>query len=363
MSQIQSKLIVGKQESITDELLLLNPHQTPTLSLIGFSDSVSDTKHSWFEDEMVSFETKATAIATIAATKVVVADPSIFRIGDVIKAGEELLYVSAVDLVAKELTVARGYAGTTAAEIKADAKVELQFAEGIEGAKAREARYKARKREDNFTQIFDDSIDISNSALASSHIGIDDLYEYEKQKKQLELALKVEKAVINGKKYENGSVRQMAGLRDFIKTNVADAAGSAVSLEKITNELEKIYTAGGMASGSDYVIMVGAKQKRAISTFGAAAVDIAREDQKRGTVANVLVTDFGEFPVALNNNVAPDELFIVDLNRIAIKPLRGRDFKHEYLGKVGDSVQGTIVGEFTLELHQEKAHARLKGLA
>lgn len=362
MAQIQSKLIVGKQESITDELLLLNPHQTPTLSLIGFGESVSDTKHSWFEDEMVSFETKATAIATIAATEVVVSDPSIFRAGDVIKSGEELLYVSAVDLVAKKLTVARGYAGTIAAEIKADAKVELQFAEGIEGAKARDARYKARKREDNYTQIFDDSIDISNSALASSHIGIDDLYEYEKQKKQLELALKVEKAVINGKKYENGSVRQMAGLRDFIKTNVTDVAG-AVTLEKITNELEKIYTAGGMASGSDYVIMVGAKQKRNISKFGDAAVDIAREDQKRGTVANVLVTDFGEFPVALNNNVAPDELFIVDLNRIAIKPLRGRDFKHEYLGKVGDSVQGTIVGEFTLELHQEKAHARLKGLA
>lgn len=362
MAQIQSQLIVGKVESLTDELLMLNPHQTPLLSLIGFSEDVQDTSHSWLEDEMTAFESKASATALVGATELAVVDASPFRAGDVIKVGEELLYVSAVDTVAKKLTVARGYAGTTASGISLDAKVELQFAEGVEGAKAREARYKARKRESNLTQIFDDTIDISGSAMAASNEGIEDLYEYEKQKKQLELALKLEKAAINGKKYENGSVRQMAGLRDFIKTNVTDVAG-AVTLEKITNELEKIYTAGGMATGSDYVIIVGAKQKRNISKFGDAAIDIARDDQKRGTVANVLVTDFGEFPVALNNNVAPDELFIVDLKRIKLKPLRGRDFKHEYLGKVGDSVQGTIVGEFTLELHQEKAHARLKGLA
>lgn len=362
MAQIQSKLITGKVESLTEELLLLNPHQTPLLSLVGFSDEVGDTQHSWLEDEMAVFESKVSVAATIGATELTVVDASPFRVGDVIKAGEELLYVSAVDAVAKKLTVARGYAGTTASNIAVDAKVEIQFAEGVEGAKAREARYKARKRESNLTQIFDDTIDISGSAIAASHHGIDDLYEYEKQKKQVELALKLEKALINGKKYENGAVRQMSGIRDFIKTNVTDVAG-AVTLEKITNELEKIYVSGGMSTGADYVIMVGARQKRAISAFGANSVTVARDDQKRGTIANVLVTDFGEFPIVLNNNIAPDEALIIDLNRVEIKPLRGRDFKHEYLGKVGDSVQGTIVGEFTLELHQEKAHARLKGLA
>jgi len=361
MAQIQSKLITGKVESLTEELLLLNPHQTPLLSLVGFSDEVGDTQHSWLEDEMAAFETKVSA-AAIDATEITVVDATPFRIGDVVKVGEEFLYVSAVDAVAKKLTVARGYAGTAAAAIVNASKVELQFAEGIEGAKAREARYKARKRENNLTQIFDDTIDISGSAIAASHHGIDDLYEYEKQKKQIELALKLEKALINGKKYENGTVRQMAGIRDFIKTNVVSVGGD-ITLKVIEDQLEKIYEVGGMQSGADYVVLVGAKQKRAISQFDKASVQVARDDQKRGTIANVIVTEFGEFPVALNNNLAPDEALIVDLNRIEIKPLRGREFKHEYLGKVGDSVQGTIVGEFTLELHQEKAHARLKGLA
>nr|DAI78519.1 MAG TPA: Major capsid protein [Caudoviricetes sp.] len=362
MAQIQSKLITGKVESLTEQLLLLNPHQTPLLSLVGFSDEVGDTQHSWLEDEMAAFESKASVDAAIDATEITVVDASPFRTGDVVKVGEELLYISAVDAVGKKLTVARGYAGTTAAAINVDAKVELQFAEGNEGAKAREARYKARKRESNLTQIFDDSIDISGSAIASSHHGIDDLYEYEKQKKQVELALKLEKALINGKKYESGTVRQMSGIRDFIKTNVAVVNGD-ITLDVIEDQLQKIYETGGMQTGADYVVLVGAKQKRKISDFDKASLQVARDDQKRGTIANVLVTEFGEFPVALNNNIAPDEAFIVDLNRIEIKPLRGREFKHEYLGKVGDSVQGTIVGEFTLELHQEKAHARLKGLA
>lgn len=362
MAQIQSKLITGKVESLTEQLLLLNPHQTPLLSLVGFSDEVGDTQHSWLEDEMTAFESKVAADGTAAVLEVTVADASPFRNGDVVKIGEELLYVSAVDAVAKKLTVARGYAGSTAASFVSGAKVELQFAEGIEGAKAREARYKARKRESNLTQIFDDSIDISGSAIAASHHGIDDLYEYEKQKKQVELALKLEKALINGKKYENGAVRQMSGIRDFIKTNVTAVNGD-ITLDIIEDQLEKIYEAGGMQTGADYAILVGAKQKRKISGFDKEALQVARDDQKRGTIANVLVTEFGEFPVALNNNIAPDEAFIVDLNRIEIKSLRGRDFKHEYLGKVGDSVQGTIVGEYTLELHQEKAHARLKGLS
>ena len=239
MAQIQSKLITGKVESLTEELFLLNPHQTPLFSLIGFSAMKSTIlHHSWLEDEMAAFESKATVAAAIGATELAVVDASPFRAGDVVKVSEELLYVSAVDTVGKKLTVARGYAGTTATAISIDAKVELQFAEGVEGAKAREARYKARKRVSNLTQIFDDTIDISGSAMAASNEGIEDLYEYEKQKKQLELALKLEKAAINGKKYENNSVRQMAGLRDFIKTNVTDVAG-AVTLKKSLTSLRK----------------------------------------------------------------------------------------------------------------------------
>ena len=362
MSQFNTKLIVGARESVTDEILLLNPHQTPLLSLLGFSEAIANVEHSWFEDEMFADESTADGAKLVGDTEIVVADAEPFAAGQVIKIGEELLLVSAVNPATKTLTVSRGYAGTTAAAIADGAKVEVQFNEGQEGREARAGRGKKRVRKSNITQIFDETVEITGTAAAVAQHGIDDLYEYEKQKKQLELALQLEKALINGVKFENGDIRQMDGIRSFIKTNIA-AAGGALTYDMINDQIQKIYEAGGMASGANHVILVGAKQKRKISAFDASKIQLAREDQKRGTIVDVIVSDFGEVPVALNNNLAPDELLIVDLNRVSVHPLQGRDFSHEFLGKKGDYVQGQILGEYTLQFKQEKGHARIKGLS
>lgn len=354
--------IVGKKESVTDELMLLNPHQTPMISLVGFGESVSQVERQWFEDEMYADETTASADLTDVATTLKVADGSIFEAKHVVKVGEELMLVTAVN--GNDLTVTRGYAGTTAAAATTGAKVEFQFVEGVEGADARKARFKARKRVSNLTQIFDESISISGTAAATSEHGIDDLYEYEKQKKLLELALQLEKAVINGVKYESadGKVRQMGGIRQFIKTNVFNGGG-ALTLDKLGDAFQAIYEAGGFATGGNYKIIVGAKQKRALSAADADKVSITRQDNGRGQVVDHFLSDFGAAEILLNNNLAPDEVIIVDANRVEIKPLQGRDFSHTYMGAKGDYIEGQIVGEFTLEFHQEKAHARIKGLA
>lgn len=311
---------------------------------------------------MYADETTTTATALVDGTTVTVADGSIFQPKHVVKVGEELLLVTAVN--GNDLTVTRGYAGTTAAAVANGAKVEFQFVEGVEGADARQARFKARKRVSNLTQIFDETISISGTAAATSEHGIDDLYEYEKQKKELELALQLEKAVINGVKYEsaNGTVRQMGGLRNFIKTNVINVGG-AVTLEKLGDAFQAIFEAGGFATGGNYKIVVGAKQKRAISAIDADKTNITRQDNGRGQVVDHFLSDFGAAEIVLNNNVAADEIFIIDANRIEIKPLKGRDFSHQYMGAQGDYVTGQIVGEYTLEFLQEKAHARLKGLS
>lgn len=362
MSKILSGELIGKRESVTDQILLLNEHQTPMLSLLGFSNAVSQVEHQWFEDEMFGDESVTTASALVDAATIAVADAEPFRANQVVKVGEELLLVTAVS--GSNLTVVRGYAETTPAAVAEGAKVEVQFVEGQEGRDAREARYKARKRVSNITQIFDETVSITGTAAAVSNYGIDDIYEYEKSKKQLELALQLEKALINGVKYEspNGVTRQMAGIRSFIQTNVTNASG-AVSDEMINDSFQTIYEKGGFANGGNFKIIVGAKQKRAISNFEKSAIRLDRADNGRGQVVDHFVSDFGQAEIVLNNNLAADELFVVDANRISIHALQGRDFTHEFLGKKGDYYEGMIVGEYTAMLQQEKAHARIKGLA
>lgn len=361
MSKILSGELIGKRESVQDQLLLLNPHQTPFLAMVGFSNPVTQVEHVHFEDSMFADESTVNGAKLAADTSIVVADAEPFRANQVVKIGEELLLVTGVDSVSKTLSVMRGYAGTTAADVTDGAKIEVQFVEGAEGNDARAARYKARVRKSNLTQIFDDTIEISGTSAAVSQYGIDDLYEYEKQKKQLELALQLEKALINGIKYENGTVRQMDGVRNLIKTNVTDLAGADLTIDALNDSFQSIYTKGGFATGGNYEVVVPAKQKRVVGKFDKNLVEIAQADRTRGTVVSRLVTDFGEFDVSINDNLASDEILIVDKNRIAVKPLIGREFSHEYLGKKGDYLQGMIVGEYTLEFLQEAAHARIKG--
>lgn len=309
---------------------------------------------------MVADETTVSGAKLVSDTSVVVVDGSIFRANDVIKIGDELIKVTAV--ATNTLTIVRGYAGTTAAAISDGAKVEFQFSEGVEGADARSARYKARAGVSNYTQIFDDSVEISGTAQAVQQYGINDLYEYEKQKKQLELALQLEKALINGVSYQNGQIRQMKGIRQFIQSNVTNVAG-ALTMAAVNDLAQKVYEKGGFATGGDYKVIVGAKQKRALSALDTNKIQIGRSENARGEVVDTLINDFGEFEIALNNNLAADELLLVDVNRAAIRPLVGREFFHKFLGEKGDYTTGMLVGEYTLEFKQEKAHGRLKGLS
>lgn len=360
MAKIYDASLIGKKQSVVDEILLLNGHQTPLLSLLGFSEAVTQTTHQWFEDEMVADESTVAGAVTNVATSVIVASAEPFRVGHVVKVGEELLLVTAI--AGSTLTVSRGYASTSNAAIADGAKIEVQFVEGAEGADVRAARFKARVAKSNKTQIFDDSVEISGTASAVTQYGINDLYEYEKQKKQLELALQLEKALINGISYESGQIRQMKGIRQFIASNVTNVAG-ALSMAAVNDLAQKIYEAGGFASGGDYKVIVGAKQKRNLSALDTNKIQIDRSENTRGEVVDHLVNDFGKFEIALNNNLAADELLFVDANRVAIRPLVGRDFFHKFMGEKGDYTVGMLVGEYTLEFKQEKAHGRLKGLS
>ena len=155
----------------------------------------------------------------------------------------------------------------------------------------------------------------------------------------------------------------MGGLKHFITTNVIVGNGAdIISADKLNDAFQAIAEKTGQNVGAGYKIIVSPKQKRAISKMDIDKISLDRKDNGRGQVVDYFVGDFGEAEIVVNANLAADEILIVDANRIKIRPLQTRDFSHEYLGKTGDYYTGVIVGEYVLELHQEKAHARIKGL-
>ncbi|CAM3803653.1 SU10 major capsid protein [Alkalicoccus chagannorensis] len=362
MAKVYLNELVGVQESVEDQVFLLNEHQIPILQYTGFGEPVLDVKHSWFEDSTFSFETKLKDDVAAADEEILVDDTEPFMIGHQIKIDEELLKVTGVNHTQNTLEVERGLHGTEAAAYQKGDTVEVLFREGAEGADAGESRYKARKQVSNITQIFDETISVTGTAQAVSLTGIEDLYNYEQAKKLTELSLQLEKALVNGQKYEGqgGTVRQMRGVRSFIETNVIDAGGNDLTAEILNDAIQSLFEAGALRSQTDYKIMVSPSQKRQISRMGAEHVRLERQDNTRGNVVDQLVNDFGTFDFVINKNLKDNEVFIVDMNRVKVRPLR--PFTHELLSTTGDSVNGTILGEFTLELIQEQAHARIIGL-
>lgn len=361
MTNTYSNNLIGVKESVTDEFLLLNPLQTPMLNLLGFGDPVTSVEHVWFEDEMFAQESTLTKALTVGAAFIDVEETDAFRPKQVIRIGEELILVTKVE--GEKLTVVRGYAETVVEAHEAGSTIEVMFVEGHEGADARDSRYKPRKRVSNITQIFDDSVELTGTAMSVAQFGVDNEYEKEKQKKQLELALQLEKAVINGIRYERGNTRMMRGIRSFIETNVINAGGAAIVDDHLIEVFRQIFEKGGSTVGGNYKIIAGATQKIAISAFDNALIRLSRQDNGRGQVVDHYVSDFGNAEILLNNNMPAGEILVIDANRLSIRPLRTREFSHTFLGKKGDYMQGMLVGEYTLELLQEAAHAKIVGLA
>lgn len=366
MTLIQSKDLIGKKESILDTLLLLNPLTTPLINLVGFDKPVADTTVTFYEDEMFPTATTLTAAIDAVTKTIAVADTEAFLVDCVAEIGEESVYVTAVDESAGTITVERGYAGTTAAEAKKGDSIEFQFVVNEEGGETKQARFKAKTPVYNVTQIFKEGISVSGTTTSIAMHGqgdMEDVYLHERLKKETELAAQLERALINGRKIDNGKFRTMAGIRQMMKTNVIDAGGQPVTAAMITDVSKSLYEKGAFDAGANFVIMCGANQKVAISNLQADNVRITQQENQQGRVVDVLLNDFAQLPIVLNNNLKPDEVFLIDTNRIKIRPLVGREFHHVFEGVDGDRTKGFVVGEYTLEFNQESAQARIKNLA
>lgn len=389
----KSRDYVGTTESITDEMLLLDPTLTPLIDLIGYDTPVTNTTHIWVEDSMFADKYEVVSIrdydletetppneSVVSNEKVTrvseinVGNAEGIRVDDVLYFDDEQLFVRAVqldkDTKVGTITVDRGHADTKISEIVAGTTIEYMFSlVAEEGQDAREGRHKKRISQFNHTQIFDESVVITNTALSVSQHGISDLYEREKQKKQQELALHLEKALITGVRYKTpledlvdgkNETRMMGGLHHFCDTRVK----SEMTYDDYVDIAQELFEMGALnPSNPNYLIMMGQDQKRKINKMDVDKVVLDPESNKRGQIVNAIVTDFGTLPVLMNKNCRPDEIYIIDPSNLSVRPLIGRSWQHQPLAKTGDRTAGMLFGEFTFEVRQPETMIRIKGLS
>ncbi len=366
-------------EDVSDIVGIVSPHETPLLDHLGDPRrEARSTVHEWIEDALVPNAARIDQPALAddgATTLLTVDDARPFRPGDLVRVASTPEVVQVAGVSGQQITVVRGYGGTPTTIIQHGMAVVSLGTPALEGADAAEPRFTARVRRRNYTQIFAATVEVSGSMQAARAHGVGDEEDYQRQERLRELLRDLENTVINGvapaeDPQGSGTVRRsMNGLRRLITTNRfapgADGfpSGAEGDEERLTEEMlnTAMRAVWEQSSGQLDTILVGGAQKRRINAFAGNRA-YTPDDARYRDMISVYESDFGVCRVILSRWVPPSTVMLLDSSRIEVLPLAGRAFHYKPLAARGDAVGGQLIGEYTLELRNENAHAVIEGL-
>lgn len=367
-------------EDVSDIITLVSPFETPLLDHLGDPQrEARSTVHEWLEDALLpnlDAVDDGSLSGPTTLTSFTVEHGDRFRAGDQIKlrGKGEVMLVTAVS--GNDLTVTRQYGGSGSASVADNDVIEIIGNAALEGDDAPAARFAARSRKQNYTQIFTSAIEVSGSQLAASTIGVEDEMDWQKQERLRELLRDLENCVINGiapAATQQGSAsvrRSMNGLLAMIDSNIYQPgsdpipAGAGSNEDLLTEDVlnAALRTVWGGSSGRIDTIVCNGFQKRRINSFIASAQRYSVRDTAFKQMVDIYESDFGVCRVVLSRWVPADTILLLDSSRIAVMPLAGRAFHFKPLAATGDAESGQMIGEYTLEFRNENAHAVLNAL-
>ncbi|MGN6627065.1 MAG: SU10 major capsid protein [Tepidisphaeraceae bacterium] len=358
-------------EDVTDLVSINSPHETPLLDAIGDAPRPArSTVHEWLEDSLLP---NTDSIATISsATSFIMDNAAVFRTGDLVRfdGASEVALVTGVDNGTSTLTLVRGYGGTTQATLAAGQTAMVIGNASLEGADADAARFGARTRVQNYTQIFASTVTVSGSELAVNQIGVRDEMAWQKNLRSRELLRDLENSVINGVATSdtpagNATTRRtMNGLLSFLHTNQFAVGQNGFPADVALTEAQlnlALRSVWKNSAGTIDLIVVGGREKRAINQFVAANRRFYSVNETFKDMVSVYESDFGICQVVLSRYVPSGTVLLLDSSRLSVLPLAGRSFQYTPLARTGDAETGQMIGEYTLECRNETAHGVIRG--
>lgn len=367
-------------EDVSDIIGIVSPFETPLLDHLGDAKRPAlSTVHEWLEDTLLpNFDTLNQTTFTpnpTDATSLTVSSGGRFQAGDLVRPADaqEVMQVTAVS--GNTLTVVRRYGGTPGFALANGMRLNILGNAALEGDEAPQARFTARTRRANYTQIFTATVSVSGSMQASRQPGVADEVDYQKTERMRELLRDLENCVINGtapastpqgsatvRRSMNGITRQIATNR-FVPGQGGFPAGGGSGTDLNENVLNTaLRLIWEQSQGRIDTIVVGGRQKRAINQFVAASRRFSPDATRLTDLVSVYESDFGVCRIVVSRWVPADSVLLLDSSRLAVVPLAGRSFHFRPLGGRGDSFEGLVVGEYTLEFKNENAHGLIRGL-
>ena len=274
-------------------------------------------------------------------------DGSLFGAGDVIVMDSEYMRVSSV--AGNELTVSRGFAGTTGATHAQNAVVTILTNAQEENA-GPEALATAKSEQHNYTQIFIRPVDVSRTMQRVRSTEGNEL-EYQVTKQALELALDIERALLRGKAAagSDSTARALAGLDTWIASETQNAQG-ALSLSEFNAFLRGIWENGGNPD----VLLCDGLFLSVIHEWNVGSLMVTPSDRIGGVRVTQWVSPFGVFTILPDRQAGSGTCYALTSRELALAVID--DVHYQEMAKTSDGSRGQVVAELTLECANERFH-------
>lgn len=329
-------------------------------------------KMSWLDMRVDATSSPTTGAVLVGATTVPVVDGTKFRPGMTLGpvGSDEVLLVTAV--VGNDLTVTRGFGGTTAAALTSGQVLVIDSVGREENSLAQNDGIFQPDPVENFFQTMDTAVEFSRRALATLQFGGTNDIAFQLSERIRQLTTQMNRALVRGRKATatvgSSTVTYTGGLRyylDQVGAIKVDNSAAVLTLDAINAINAEIVTRGGMAN----TIAVGIKQARKLSALVGANYDSQRLADWSADEGSVLQLP-SDLPlvgnvnrIVIDTNLADGELVIFDSGMINVVPMASGNAEDSGAWRTKDATQNgqdgqrvRVIGDFAMEVRQSKTH-------
>lgn len=364
---------------INDAFEIARSNRTGILSTVAMGaprQAYEGYKMGWLDMRVDATSSTTTAQALAAATTIAVADGTKFRAGMTASpaGSDEVVLITAVS--GNNLTVVRGFGGTTAADIASGAVLTIDSVGREENSTAQNDGIFQPDPLENYFQTMDTAVEFSRRALATLQFGNTNDLTFQLSERIKQLTTQLDRALVRGRKATAtvgaNTVTYTGGLRYFLDQAGAiktDNSAAALTLDAINALNAEIVARGGTAN----TIAVGIKQARKLSALVSANYNSQRLADWSADAGSVLTLP-SDLPlvgnvnrIVIDTNLNDSELVIFDAGMISVVPMAtgnagaAGNWRTVDATQPGQDGQRTrIIGDFAMEIRQSKTHmARL----
>lgn len=342
---------VGVKVEMDEAIVLLNTWDVPLQRRLG-SAPCHEVRIDWLEDDLTPATTVWSAVSGSSTPwTLTIADTSNLRVGDVLtddaQDGAKSFVITTITANTSIVVADTFTSGIATPAATGTARIVGQYL--AEGGDPPNMRSIDRTNPFNYTQVAQEGVQVSRTERKRAVYGVADEYTYQVQKKFKELAIRVERSMTVGTKFQSGNKRFMGGLLSYITTN--SRSGLVANSKSLLNSLIRdCYTAGGTPT----TLYVSPAIKAALS----ANIDptlrrTTVEATGAGFVVDSFLSDFGHVEIITDRHIPTTKAVLVQEEFVTRRVFDG--YFHEMLAKTGDADKGEIVGEFSLEVKNQKA--------